>query len=237
MSGLVKQLVLLSMNSNSESLKDALNNRILPSAKTFTFDLTDVDNMITLGEARTILRSIGPYVCDLGVHFWMDKYPKYLNRFFKKMSQYIGHNLTTIRLKSFPTNQDWLQELKPLLCRIACLYLETSNYDFDFDIDFEFYCPNLKTLKISMNLKGEFLSKEPMPKLERFSNLHNQYMEERLVLDFMKNNPQLIYLKIEANDSHNLLKQIPIHLMKLEKLCLYQGYPDICADNLGESIK
>lgn len=102
-----------------------------------------------------------------------------------------------------------------------------------YDIDFQFYCPNVKTLKLKMNLNGTLLSKA-QPKLERLSMLHNQFMEEKLVLEFMKNNPQLKYLKIEANDCDNLLKQIPLYLEQLEKLCLYQGYPNITAENLGE---
>lgn len=238
-SGLLRQLISLSSKSNSESLKETLNNRILPSAKKFDFELGDNDNekRISLNEARLILRCVGPYICDLGLNFKMDKYPNNIDRYLFKICQYIGPNLTTIRLKFFPTNRNWLLHLQPLLRRIECLCLQTSNYDFDYDIDLQLHCPNLKTLKISMNLKGELLSKKAWPKLERFSNLHNQFMEERLVLDFMKNNPQLKYLKIEANDSNNLLQQISIHLPQLEKLCLYQGYPDICADNLGESIK
>lgn len=234
-SDVLRKLISLSTNSNSELLKEALNNRILPSVKTFDFHLTAANNgtSINLRETRSILRCIGPYISQLGVSFKMDKYPKNIDRFFVKMCQYIGPNLNTIRLKFVPTNQDWLQQLRPLLNRIECLNIQTSNYDFEYDIDFQSYCPNLKTLKLSMNLNGELLSKK-QPKLERISILHNQYMQERLVLEFMKNNPQLLYLKIEANDSNNLLKQIPIHLPRLEKLCLYQGYPNICADYLGE---
>lgn len=233
-SELLRKLISLSTKSNSELLKETLNNRILPSVKTFDFHLTDLyGTSISLREARSILRCIGPYISQLGVRFKMDKYPKNLDRFFFKMCQYIGPNLNAIRLKFVPTNQDWLHQLRPLLNRIESLCVETSNYDFDYDIDFQLFCPNLKTLKIYMNLNGQLLSKK-QPKLERITILHNQYMEERLVLELMKNNPQLLYLKIEANDCNNLLKQIPIHLPKLQKLCLYQGYPDICADNLGE---
>lgn len=236
---LLRQLISLSTKSNSESLRETLNDRILPSVKMFDFELGDNDNdkRICLSEVRSILRSIGPYISDLGLHFKMDKYPSNINRYFFKMCQYIGPNLNKMRLRFFPTNENWLLNLQPLLTRIECLYLQTSNYNFEYDIDLQLYCPNVKTLKLSMNLNGELLSKRAWPKLERFSNLHNQYMEERLVLEFMKNNPQLLYLKIEAHDCNNLLQQIPMHLPKLEKLCLYQGYPDICADSLGESMK
>lgn len=231
----LRKLISLSTKLNSEMLKETLNNRILPTVKTFDFQITNAtnDTVITLNETRSILRCIGPYISDLGIYFRMDKYPKNIDRYFFKMRQYIGPNLKTVRLKFFPTYQDWFEQLKPLLSKIECLVLETSNYDFDYDIDFQLYCPNLKILKMSMNLNGTLLSKE-QPKLERISMLNNQFMEERLVLEFMKNNSQLLYLKIEANDCNNLLNQIPIHLPMLEKLCLYQGYPNISADNLGE---
>lgn len=233
-SDLLRKLISFSTKSSSEILKEALNNRILPSIKSFDFHITDTNGTsMTLREARSILRCIGPHISQLGVYFRMDKYPENIDRYFFKMCQYIGQNLNTIRLKFVPTYRDWINPLSALLNRIEYLDIQTSNYDFDYDIDFQLYCPNLRTLKLSMNLKGELLSKK-QPKLERFTNLQNQYMEERLVLEFMKNNPQLLYLKIEANDSNNFLKQIPLHLPKLEKLCLYQGYPNLCANNLGE---
>lgn len=231
---LLRKLISFSATSNSELLKEALNNRILPSVKSFDFHITNLNGTVmTLSETRSILRSIGPYISQLGICFRMDKYPKNINRYFHKMCQYVGPNLNTLRLRSVPAYQDWLEPLKPLLNRIECLVISTSNYDFDYDIDFQLYCPNLKLLKITMNLNGTLLSKK-QPKLEKISILDNQYMEERLVLEFMKNNPQLLYLKIAANDCNNLLQQIPQHLLKLEKLCLYQGYPYMSANNLGE---
>lgn len=231
-SNLWRQLISLSVSSDSESLQASMD-QILPTAEKFTFSLADpnYESNILLGEARSILRSIGAYVCDLGVHFTSEKWPKNIDRYYFKMCQYVGPNLKIMRLKLVPPNEDWLQQLKPLLNRIECLHVQICNYDFDFDIDFQFYCPNLKSLKISMNLKGELLTK-PWPKLEKIAIRHNQYMEERLVIEFIKNNSQLRYMKIEANDCNNLLQQIPIYLPKLEKLCLYQAYPNICADNL-----
>lgn len=147
------------------------------------------------------------------------------------MCQYVGPNLKTLRLINVPPNEEWLQQLKPLLSRIDSLHVKMVCYDFDLDLDFQSYCPNLKTLKIRMNLRGELLTK-PWPSLERFSNRDNQYMEERLVLEFMKNNPQLKYFKVFANDCNNFLQQIPEHLINLEKLCLYEAYPSISGENL-----
>ncbi|KAJ6646609.1 hypothetical protein Bhyg_01822 [Pseudolycoriella hygida] len=230
---LLRTLISISSKSNSDLLKETLNNRILPSVKRFDFQLSDYTNRsaISLSETRSILRCIGSHISELGIYFRMDKYPKNVERYFYKMCQYIGPNLKTIRLKYVPSDQGWLLHLKPLLNQIELLDIRTFNYDFEYDIDFQQYCPNLKTLKIYMNLNGTLLSKK-QPKLERISILNNQYMEERLVLEFMKNNPQLLYLKIEANDSNNLLKQIPLHLPNVEKLCLYEGYPDIYAENV-----
>lgn len=233
---LLRKLLSLSTKSNSVLLKEALN-RILPSVRTFDFQLTgDNGTVMPLNEVRTILRCIGQHISELGIYFRFEKYPTDVNRYFDKMCQYVGPNLNAMRLKYFPPTVEWLERLKPLLGRIERLVLTGSNYDFDYDIDFQLYCPNLRTLKISMNLNGTLLSKK-QPKMERFSNLQNQFMEERLVLEFMKNNPQLLYLRIEANDCNNLLKQIPEHLTKLEKLCLYQGYPNITANNLGECVE
>lgn len=198
---------------------------------TFVFvDSSDAPN-IPLAEARSILRSIGPYVRDLCVNFRDNKWPKDIGRFFYKMCQYVGENLKTLRLIYVPNDEDWLRQLKPLLLRIETLHVAICNYDFDFDIDFQSYCPNLTTLKIRMNLKGEWLTK-PWPKLERLSIRDNQYMEERLVLEFMKNNPQLKYFEVAANDCDNFLPQISEHLHNVEKLCLYQAYPYMSAENL-----
>lgn len=231
-SNLLRQMLSLSSSSN-EPWKESMENRIFPLAKKFTLALADPEYgpNIPLGEARTILRSIGPYVYDLCVDFIQEKWPQNLNRYFYKMCQYVGPNLKILRMKQVAPNEDWLLQLKPLLSRIESLYVRTSNYDFDFDIDFQSFCPNLKTLNICMNLKGEFLAK-PWPKLEGISNRNNQYMEERLVQEFMKNNPQLKYFDVAANDCENLLQQIPEHLVHLEELCLYQGYPSITGDNL-----
>lgn len=202
-------------------------------ARNFTFVVvvSEYAPNIPLAKARSILRTIGPYVCDLCVNFRDNKWPANIERFFYKMCQYVGVNLKTLRLINVPNNEDWLKQLKPLLARIETLHVAICNYDFDFDIDFQSYCPNLKTLKIRMNLKGELLTK-PWPKLESLSIRDNQYMEERLVLEFMKNNPQLKYFKVAANDCDNFLPQISEHLHNVEKLCLYQAYPNISTGNL-----
>lgn len=226
------------LSFKSEPLKESMKHQIERLAKKFTFVLVDPEYSpnILLSETRSILRTIGPYVRELCVNFRDAKWPPNMDRYFYKMCQYIGPNLKTLRLIYVPNNEDWLQQLKPLLCCIESLYVTMTNYDFDFDIDFQSYCSNLKTLKIRVHLKGEFLTK-PWPKLERLSIRDNQYMEEKLVLEFMKNNPQLKYFKVYANDCDNLLQQIPEHLPNLEKLCLYQAYPNISADNLAHLVE
>ncbi|KAG4070141.1 hypothetical protein HA402_013384 [Bradysia odoriphaga] len=227
----LRQLIFMSTKSRAPSVKEAVD-RILPLVKSFEFQLTDAKGTaVFLSEVRSILQCIGQHISELGVTFRMDKYPKYTDRYYQKICQYVGPQLKTLSLSGVPSNQGWLIALKPLLCRIECFSLQTSNYDFEYDIDFELYCPNVKTLNIYMNLKGTLLSRK-QPKLEKLSMLYNQFMEEALVLEFMKNNPQLVHLKIQANDSNNFLKQIPLHLPKLEHLCLHQGYPNITAENL-----
>lgn len=228
-SNLLRQI----LSFNSQPWKESMEHQIEQLAKKFTFVMVDsryAPNM-SLREARAILRTIGPYVCDLCVNFRDAKWPRNVHRFYQKMCQYVGPNLKILRLVYVPNDENWLNQLKTLLCRIETLYVTMTNYDFDFDIDFQSYCPNLKTLKLHANLKGELLAKA-WPKLERFSNRDNQYMEERLVLEFMKNNPQLKYFKVYANDCDNFLQQIPEHLHNLEELCLYQAYPSLSGDNV-----
>lgn len=221
------------ISASTSTLKETMKHQIERFAKKFTFILhSTYEPIIPLAEARSILRAIGPYVVDICVNLTTERWPRNIDRFYYKMCQYVGPNLKTLRMINVPNDEDWIQQLKPLLSRIESLYVTMCNYDFDFDIDFQSYCPNVKTLKIRMNMKGELLTK-PWPKLEKLSIRDNQYMEERLVLEFMKNNPQLKYFKVAANDCENLLQQIPEHLPNLEKLCLYQAYPNISAENLS----
>lgn len=219
--------------SKSEAWIESMKPQIERLAKNFTFYRVDTNfaSCMPLAEVRSILRTIGLYVRDLTVQFRDEKWPQNVERFYEKLCQYIGSNLKTLRVVWVRNSEDWLKHLKPLLRHIDTLYVTVNNYDFDFDIDFQAYCPNLRTLKIQMNLKGELLAK-PWPALERLSIRDNQYMEERLVLELMKNNPQLKYFKVYANDCENFLQQIPEHLHNLEELCLYQAYPSISASNL-----
>lgn len=221
------------LSFKSDAWQQTMQSKIEQLAKQYTitiFDPREGPNP-TLANVRTCLRTIGSYVVDLRVQFKDGKYPKQIDRFYQKLSQYIGPNLKSLRLVYMPNNDEWLHQLKPLLSRIESLHVSMSNYDFDFDIDFQLFCPKLKTLKINMNLRGELLTKAWLS-LERWSNRNNQYMEERLVLDFMRNNPQLKYLNVAANDSENLLQQIPEHLINLEHLVLYEAYPGLNAGNL-----
>lgn len=228
-----RELIFKAVKSKAPRVMEALN-RILPLVQKFEFQLTDANGTaILLSEVRSILQCIGKHISELSVTFRMDKYPQYTDRYYRKICQYIGPQLKTLKLSGVPANEQWLIALKPILCQIECFSVRTSNYDFDYDIDFEVYCPNVQTLDICMNLRGTLLSKK-QGKLKKLSMLNNQYMEETLVLEFMKNNPQLMDLTIQANDCNNFLKQIALHLSKLEHICLHQGYPNITADNLGK---
>lgn len=230
----LRELILMAANSTVPSVTEALN-RILPLVQTFEFQSTNATGtVIPLTEVRSILRCIGQHITELSLVFRMGKYPKNVERYYQKICQYVGPQLKTLKLNGVPPIQEWLIGLKPILCRVECFCVKLDNYDLDYDIDFELYCPNVKILAISSNLNGTLLSKSKLPKLMKMSMMHNQYMEESLVLDFLKNHSQLVYLTIEAHDCDNLLKQIPMHLPKLQHLCLHQGHPNITGQNLGE---
>ncbi|KAJ6641784.1 hypothetical protein Bhyg_06727, partial [Pseudolycoriella hygida] len=226
----IKELISMATKTDSLSVKEALD-RILPWVKNFEFTITNNDGVaVLLSEVRSTLRCIGQHICHLSITFRMSIYPKYINRYWEKICQYAGPQLNSLKLTCIPNNQEWLVTLQPLLNRIQHLDVLMINYDINYDIDFALYCPNLISLKIFMNLNGTLLCKN-QPTLQHLTMLHNDFMDH-IFQDFLRNNPQLVYLKISANDCIGLLQKIALHLPALQGLCLHRGYPEIRAEYL-----
>lgn len=215
-----------------EEHRGTLRSACFANTKRFHFYLGSDNRKMLLRDARNLMKMIGASVDELIVDGLFKAWPENSPRYLFKISQLTGPNIQSLVLKNIPADTTWVKPMKSVLERIKALDISTDNYDFvEYDLDLQEICPNLRSLKVKMNMKGGFLVKH-WPSLEKFSNQHNQYMEERLVTEFMKNNPQIKYLKVDANDCNRLTKEIVEYLPKLESLCLIDAYPDIAAANV-----
>lgn len=228
---------LRSIESLPEELQNNLRSKCFSEIKYFQFYFDDHEKKLLLRDARMLMKMIGPSIEKIILNGLWKHWPNNAARYLYKISQLSGNNLHTLILRNIYNDETWIKPLNAILKRIKLLDISTNNYDFDeYDLNIPEMCPQLETLKIRMNMKGEFLPKY-WPTLIKFSNQHNEYMTEQLQWDLMKKNPQIKYLKIDASDCNNLTKKIVEYLPKLEVLCLTDNYPGFSTENLSTLLE
>lgn len=229
---------LRSIESLPEELQNNLRSKCFAEIKRFHFYFGEHEKKLLLRDARILMKMIGPSLEEIVIdgHIYK-KWPHNICRYLYKINQLTGENIRSLILKNVEANQSWEKPLRSILNKIKAIDIKSDNYDFDdYDLDLPVLCPQLESLKIKMNMKGEKIVKT-WPTLVKFVNKNNQYMTEQLQWQFLKLNPQIRYLKIDACDTINLTKKIVDHVPKLETLCLTDNYPGFTSENLSPLLE
>lgn len=221
---------LVNLSEVCQRFHEILHRTQFPKFKAITFNLNR-DQKMNVCKVRRILRCIGPYLCDITIEAYYNEKFENLIRYFHKIGQYVGTNMRQLCMNQILPVPELLNGINGILRRIEILKIVVYNGDFDFDIDFRTLCPNLIKLKLLQN--AQFVENAgKWNKLRNLSVIHNEFMVSSTFISFMENNPLLNSLKVTAYSSDTTVKEIGRCLPNLEKLTLYQGFPDISSANL-----
>lgn len=226
---------LLNLADVSYRLRDLISDIYYPKQKyyEFSFDRSEKDFLLptTLARMRQILLAIGQYLKSVKITFNFDFKPQNCDRVIEKFLQYLGTNLNTLYISGLLLTQENISKFVPVLQRIETLKLCAWNEDIHYDLDLTEICVNLKKLRISQDT-AFWSNSRPWKKLENLSLGYNESITVHTLNLFFQNNSQLKRLNFSVYDTDDAFWGISTYLRNLEKLTVYNGYPDIDSNHI-----
>lgn len=226
---------LLDLTEVSNRLKTLITGIYCPKKKhlEFSFDRSEMRSSAptTLARMRKTLLAVGQFLVSVKITINFDFEPPNCNRIIEKFVQYLGTNLKTLNINGFLLTNENISKFVPILQQIETLHLCAWNEDIHYDVDLSQICINLKKLRISQDTKF-WSNSRPWKKLENLSLGYNESITVDTLNTFFQNNPQLKRLNFSAYDTDDAFWGISNYLKNLEKLTVYNGYPNIDSNHI-----
>lgn len=226
---------LIDLAEVSYRLKDLISEIYFPKRKhlAFSFDRSDSRSLppTTLARMRRALLAVGQYLESAKITFNFDFKPPNCDRVIEVFLQYLGTNLETLNINGLLLTNENISKFVSVLQRIKILKLCAWNEDFHYDLDLTQICINLKKLRISQDT-AFWSNSRPWQKLENLSLGYNESIAVHTLNIFFQNNPQLKRLNFSVYDTDEAFWGISTYLKNLEKLTVYNGYPNIDSNHI-----